>query len=230
MNNYSSIQPIIENVELIFNLYRAYGSADYIGENVSQLEHALQCAEQAAKEYPNNNGYILGALFHDIGHLIALDNGKTTQFDFSNISMEGLGLAQHENIGADFLEYMGFPNEVSDLGRYHVLAKRYLITKDPSYHQNLSGASKKTFIKQGGVLSNIEMEQLRRKPRLHVYINMRIWDDRAKIVDFDYDHNLDYYENMAVNYLTYNFIPISTPLNSKYKSNSNSKSVQSILH
>ena len=37
----------------IFFLYNKYGSSDYIGENVSQLEHATQCAMLAeAQEFP----------------------------------------------------------------------------------------------------------------------------------------------------------------------------------
>jgi predicted HD phosphohydrolase len=201
MNNYSNLLPILESVQVIFDLYKQYGASDYIGEEISQLEHALQCAEQAELEYPNKNAYIIGALFHDIGHLISLDNGRTISFTFDNISMEGLGLAQHEHIGANFLEYMGFPEEVCNLGRFHVIAKRYLITTNSDYFHNLSEASKKTFIEQGGNLSDLEIETLSKNPHLPIYLKMRSWDDKAKIKDYHYKHDLDYYENMTINYL-----------------------------
>ena len=41
-------------VERIFSLYRNHGSDDYIGEKVTQLEHAIQCAMQAEQEGYNN--------------------------------------------------------------------------------------------------------------------------------------------------------------------------------
>ena len=71
MKHYGNIQTATENIAQVFDLYRIYGSHDYIGEGLSQVEHAMQCASQAAKEYPNNPGYILGAfLFLNFGQLL----------------------------------------------------------------------------------------------------------------------------------------------------------------
>lgn len=56
----------INKLNEIFNVYEKYGGKDYIGENVSQLEHALQCAQLAEKDNFQHD-VILGALFHDIG-------------------------------------------------------------------------------------------------------------------------------------------------------------------
>ncbi len=39
-----------EAVEQIFSLFDKYGEGDYIGENVTQIEHAVQCAMMAEKE------------------------------------------------------------------------------------------------------------------------------------------------------------------------------------
>ena len=57
-SNYARLE---EGLEIVFNLYDTHGNADYIGEEVSQLEHALQCAHYAAKDYPNRPDVILGA-------------------------------------------------------------------------------------------------------------------------------------------------------------------------
>ena len=56
-------------VDVIFDILASKGDADYGGECVSQLQHALQCAmlaEQAGASSP----LIAAALLHDIGHLI----------------------------------------------------------------------------------------------------------------------------------------------------------------
>ena len=44
-------------------------SAEYIGESVSQLEHALQAAWHAERSGAAE-AVVLAALFHDIGHLV----------------------------------------------------------------------------------------------------------------------------------------------------------------
>lgn len=201
MNCCSNIERNTEIPTLVFDLYRQYGHNDYIGENVSQLQHAIQCGVQAMNEYPDRPDYILGAFLHDIGHLIALDDGRTVSFKFVNSSMDGLGLCNHENIGADFLEKLGFPKSLTDLGRNHVLAKRYLISINPEYHNSLSDASKKTFLKQGGKLTDDEMTAFKKTPDYGISILMRIWDDQAKLTDYDYKYGIDFFEDMAIQYL-----------------------------
>ena len=214
MKHYGNIQTATENIEQVFDLYRIYGSHDYIGEGLSQVEHAMQCASQAAKEYPNNLGYILGAFLHDIGHLLALDDGKTVGFDFTNTKMLqptrmkgaehkslGLGLYKHELVGAEFLKQKGFPSDIYSLGANHVLAKRYLVTQNPDYFHTLSDASKATYWKQGGSLILSEMKSFLADPNYPIYIKMRSWDDAAKMVRFNYEHDIAHYENMALDYV-----------------------------
>ena len=57
-------------VEDIFGLYQQYGTDDYIGEPVSQIEHMSQAAELAMAEGCDDE-VVLAAFFHDIGHLCA---------------------------------------------------------------------------------------------------------------------------------------------------------------
>ena len=40
----------MEQADHVFSLYKKYGNNDYLGEPVSQLEHAIQCAMVAEKE------------------------------------------------------------------------------------------------------------------------------------------------------------------------------------
>ena len=43
-------QTSISTVEEIIALYREYGSRDYIGESVTQVEHAIQAANAAKSD------------------------------------------------------------------------------------------------------------------------------------------------------------------------------------
>jgi len=56
-------------VEQLFAFITAQGDGDYIGENVSQLQHSLQAATLAQKAGADNE-IVLGALLHDVGRFI----------------------------------------------------------------------------------------------------------------------------------------------------------------
>lgn len=58
-------------IKIIFQLFDDFGQENYIGEEVTQLQHAQQCAQQA-KECQQPNHVILGAFLHDVGHLIGM--------------------------------------------------------------------------------------------------------------------------------------------------------------
>jgi putative nucleotidyltransferase with HDIG domain len=101
-----------------------------------------QAADLAEKE-----GYdeevILAAFFHDIGHLCS--SGHEAE------SMDGFGTVNHEKLGADYLREKGFSERLAILVEGHVIAKRYLTYKFPSYYNRLSAASKATLDFQGEV-------------------------------------------------------------------------------
>lgn len=158
-------------VDGIFDLYNRFGSADYIGEPVSQLEHMSQAAELAI-----NEGYddevVIAAFFHDIGHICVMT-------DPSN-NMGGLGIKRHEKIGGDYLRSAGFPERVAKLVENHVQAKRYLMFRYPEYSVSLSDASRKTLEFQGGVMTAEEARLFEADPLFDVSIRMRRWDEQAK--------------------------------------------------
>ncbi len=168
----------IENkVEEIISLYLKYGDSDYIGEPVSQIEHMYQCAE-LAMEANANEELILAAFFHDIGHLY--------EFAFPDerlISMDGFGIFDHERIGANYLASMGFSDTISKLVASHVQAKRYLAYKFPSYLKELSEASLKTLVFQGGKMSEEEASEFENDKLFEQYITLRIWDEKAKLTN-----------------------------------------------
>lgn len=160
------------------NLLKKYGDMGYIGEEVTQLEHAFQCAMLAEEhcdkqETHIRNDFILGCLFHDIGHLLCYDNPELEK-------MGDYGTMDHEKVGADYLRSLGFNENVCELVRNHINTKRYLISVNPGYYNKLSDASRKTFEYQGGRLNNKEIQNFRNDRLFNYHLKLREFDDKAK--------------------------------------------------
>jgi 2-amino-1-hydroxyethylphosphonate dioxygenase (glycine-forming) len=163
----------------IMDLYAGYGGAEYAGEKVSQLEHMAQAA-QLAEEQGYDEEVILAAFLHDIGHIAVAANGDGPM-SASRGEMDGFGIVDHEELGADFLREKGFSKKICRLVESHVEAKRYLTIKDPSYYAQLSDASKKTLEFQGGPMTEDEAAAFEQYPLFPLIIQMRKWDEQAKI-------------------------------------------------
>ena len=156
----------------IMKLYESYGGAEYAGEKVSQLEHMAQAA-QLAEEQGYDEEVILAAFLHDIGHISEAAKGDN--------EMDGFGIRDHEELGAEFLREKGFSKKIARLVESHVEAKRYLTVKDPSYYAQLSEASKRTLEFQGGPMTEEEADAFEQYPLFSLIIQMRKWDELAKI-------------------------------------------------
>ena len=159
-----------QKVDKLFDYMERRGQSFY-DEVVTQLEHALQCAA-LAKQNNSSPTLVTGALLHDIGHII-LDEHNADKA-FLDIDLN------HEEIGAQYMEPF-FPDAVTTPIRLHVPAKRYLCTTDASYHDGLSEASKRSFIVQGGVMSDEEREAFEQIPHFRDALTLRRWDDLAKV-------------------------------------------------
>ena len=159
-------------MDKIFELFGKYGSYDYIGENVSQLEHALQSAYLARQKH-YRSPFIVACLLHDIGHLIGLKENAENMGD--------VGIKDHEKLGADFLRSLGIIEPVCELVESHVQAKRYILTTQPQYYDRLSNASKETFKYQGGKMSDQEVNNFKQDILLPGKLALRLIDDQAKV-------------------------------------------------
>jgi 2-amino-1-hydroxyethylphosphonate dioxygenase (glycine-forming) len=164
----------MEVVDEIENLYKEYGQSDYIGERVTQLEHALQTAALAEEVMGNDDEFIVACLLHDIGHLLGVK--------YNWEEMKDLGILHHEQRGADWLAQRGFPPEVTELVRNHINPKRYLLSIDPVYRAQLSEASIGTLEFQGGLMTSQEIVEFEQQPLFARYVQLRKLDDCAKIV------------------------------------------------
>lgn len=168
---------IQERVDLLTKIMADSALMPYIGESVSQLDHALQCAKFATDSGADEE-VILAALFHDLGHLVshpALCWSKNIEL------MDGLGTADHEKIGSYLLRKFGFSDKICDLVYNHVEAKRYLVWKCEQYANKLSSASKLTLQKQGGPMNDQEAKEFENNDNFQEILKLRTWDDKAKM-------------------------------------------------
>jgi putative nucleotidyltransferase with HDIG domain len=194
----------------IMELYKGYGGNEYAGEKVTQLEHMAQAAE-LAEEQGFDEEVVLAAFLHDIGHIseaakeaaIASDAAALTGNGATNDDprrMGDFGIKNHEELGAEFLRERGFSKKIARLVESHVEAKRYLTARDPAYYAQLSTASKKTLEYQGGPMTADEAAAFEQYPLFTLIIQMRKWDEQAKI-----EHkplpDLQHYRRMILRHL-----------------------------
>ena len=163
------------STERVLSLFERHGSSEYIGEPMTIASHSLQAAARAADAGENEEGQI-AALLHDVGHLLGLEAGGAPPPP----GMDGCGTIDHEGVGAEFLRDLGFSETVSFVCKTHVLAKRYLCTRDPEYERALTDASRTTLHHQGGLLTEEECVAFERHPDFDFALRMRTYDEAAK--------------------------------------------------
>src|SRR5260370_26592265 len=129
----------------VYAILEARGEAAYLGEPVSQKEHALQAA-YLAEQNGASDSLIVAALLHDIGHLV----GESAEEPQAG-GLDG----QHEKAGRLWVAQW-FGPEVTEPIRLHVAAKRYLCYVTPAYLTSLSAASIASLELQGGAFSESE--------------------------------------------------------------------------
>lgn len=187
-----------EVVQELFDLYKNAGNEEYIGEDVSQLEHALQAAQQAMYAFDKNIGIdeenIIAALFHDIGHRY---KGKEVK------QMNEFGVVDHDKIGAALLATRGFSSKVVTLVGGHVDAKRYKVFKDKNYQDKLTYASRQTLIHQGGPMSDEEASEFEKNIYFKQVLLLRDWEEKAKMPKAQ-TPPLEYFRDMILRHLENN--------------------------
>lgn len=166
----------------IWEVFETRGNEKYADEDVTQQQHALQCALMAIEEGEPDE-LVVAALLHDIGHILGnedLPTDCTKQLDDA-----------HEDRGFEFLK-AHFSDAVSEPVRLHVAAKRYLVTVDPDYRNKLTPTSLKSFHDQGGEMNTDEVKEFESNPHFEAAVRLRRWDDQAKKTDFAYVNVKDF--------------------------------------
>lgn len=156
-------QEIDRRMNRLDALFSSSAMALNYGENLSIRAHQLQAAALAVEQGYEAN-IIAACLLHDIGWALPED------------------ARGHEHSGADFLAEI-FGSSVADPVRFHVMAKRFLVTEYPEYRACLSQASLDTLKAQGGYLTTDEALQFSKTSAFDAAIRVRRMDDAAKIVD-----------------------------------------------
>jgi phosphonate degradation associated HDIG domain protein len=160
----------MDPVEQIITILRDKGGADYGGERVTQLEHALQCAT-LAETSGAASALIAASLLHDFGHLVH-DLGR----DAAKRGVDD----RHEVRGRDWLGQW-FAEDVTGPVRLHVDAKRYLCAIDPKYFATLSPGSVQSLALQGGPFEPEPAKSFIALPHAPAAVNLRRWDEAAKV-------------------------------------------------
>lgn len=171
--NFSSIDEIL-------HLFTVRG-ADHYDEEITQLDHAVQCAAHA-RAAGGSDALVAAALLHDIGHLIDLEAGGTVERPISD---------RHEDVGAAALASL-FPPSVTAPIALHVRAKRYLAASEHEYIDALSAGSRSSLERQGGPMNAIEMRAFEQNPGFGDACSLRRWDDLGKVEGLVVDPFGDY--------------------------------------
>lgn len=160
-----------EVVSDLFQTFRERGHRNY-GENVTELQHALQCAT-LAQLAGERSEIVAACLLHDFGHLVH-DLGE-------DIAERGVD-ARHEHVGANRLARW-FGAEVVEPVRLHAASKRYLCWKEAGYLAGLSEASLRSLGLQGGVMTEEEAQEFEQHPQYGPAVAVRRYDDLGKDPD-----------------------------------------------
>ena len=152
---------------------RQYGT-----ERVTELAHALQCAELAVAAGADED-LVLACLLHDVGRFAVAQEEISDSKEPSG--QRAAGARGHGEAGAALIAAY-VPARVAFLVRAHADAKRYLCATDPGYYEALSSASKRTLTLQGGVMTAEEARQAEEHPGWADAVRLRRWDDQAKVI------------------------------------------------
>ncbi|MEJ8853560.1 phosphonate degradation HD-domain oxygenase [Variovorax robiniae] len=153
-------------------LFARCGAAQYSGEPVTQLEHALQTA-WLAEQAGADDELVTAALLHDLGHLLN-DQGESP-------TLRGID-DLHQYFALPFLRGV-FGARVLGAIQWHVDAKRYLCATRPDYWQALSADSKRSLELQGGIFSVERAHEFIAREHAADAVQVRLWDDLAKSPD-----------------------------------------------
>ncbi len=149
----------------------------YGGEVVSELEHALQCAELACACAADEE-LQLACLLHDVGRY-AIDQSLVA--DTLEATRVGPSRRGHHDLGADLLAPW-VSERVAWCVRMHADAKRYLCATEPEYLDRLSPGSRHTLRLQGGIMSPDDTVRFTAHRWARDAVALRRWDDEAKVV------------------------------------------------
>ena len=160
----------------ILQLLNSRATTWYGQEAVSQLEHALQCA-QLAENAGESDNTVVAALLHDLGHMLGHKQAIVEDAD-PDAQAEKDDL--HQFVALPFLRGV-FPESVLEPIKLHVDAKRYLCAVDAAYWAGLSPASQHSLVLQGGAFDADQIQAFEALGYWQEAVRLRGYDDLAKV-------------------------------------------------
>ncbi len=157
-------RPLDLSVDDIVALLRGPGAVAVLSPNVpvTQLDHALQTAALLERNDPGDVELAVAGLVHDIGHLVAGATDEAHAVDGAAAVRATLG------------------ERVAGIVALHVEAKRYLVTADGAYDDELSEDSVVSLGRQGGAFSAPEAAAFLTRPLAAEAVTLRRADDHGK--------------------------------------------------
>jgi predicted HD phosphohydrolase len=141
----------------------ARGAAADDDEGLDLLAHSLQCAANLSHTAPRDVQLQVAGLVHDLGTV--LDPGHPES---------------HARTGAEAVRGL-LGDRVAGLVAHHDVAKRYLVTVDPTYRERLSPQSVVTLGVQGGELDDKDRTAFEARSDFNDCVKLRRADDAAKV-------------------------------------------------
>ncbi len=163
-----------------------------IGEDITQMQHALQAAH-IAKICEAPPHIIIAMLLHDIGQLLGQDKQH-------NLSIDKLHQS-HDDIGAQWMKDNGLPSCVYDIAQYHTLAKVILCDQDSTYLSKLSRASQESYTiqkKKYSIRPELDSD------KMEVILACRKIDDMAKVSNYS-PGSIEMYSDMYKQVISQNY-------------------------
>ncbi|MCX4094312.1 HD domain-containing protein [Nocardia sp. alder85J] len=162
MPTVSPLRSVDELMGLLADCADAWDAPDRSGDPVDLLDHDRQCAELLRRDHPGDEQLQIAGLVHDIGHLLVPGDD-----------------AGHGRHGADAVRGL-LGERVARLVALHIPAKRYLAGTNPAH--DLSPASRRTLITQGGAMTAAERAVFEADPDFAAALALRRADDAGKVV------------------------------------------------
>ena len=143
---------------------------------VTELEHALQCAELAENAKADDE-LIFACMLHDVARFAVPQDQVSDTLQKTEVSDQAMG---HGVKAAELMQGL-LPERSLFCIHYHAEAKQYLCEHNPGYRAKLAGASIQTLAIQSASTSKQALEDLSKNDWWQDALRVRVWDDSAKV-------------------------------------------------
>ena len=180
--------------KLPFKLYNTYGHYRCINHPITQTQHAIQCGIHAQNYVKSINidnpsiktAIILGAFFHDIGHLLIQDTSSI------NLHDPPITPTHRNSIGAAYLKQHDYPKTTLNLVKMNTQIDHYLMNIKDDY-------TREEITNQYTPNHNIQYVSL----DSHVHYKLNEWDKQSNRSDSHFldtiesNYPIEYFEEQA---------------------------------